>query len=358
MGSAHRDEVNTILAEATEQEPRHQAGTILPFDDGRLLLAYSHFYDRSAKDDGPAHVVGRWSHDEGDTWTEPFELQQNIGRLNCMTPSLLRLPSGRILLEFMRKDAQGDNYPEDLPRGDFRGLLHPMVRHSDDEGKTWSEPKQITEGNEYWCSCHDRLFRTSRGRILLPMTTGVGAFCWLSDDDGDTWRMGRGPLAPTEDISGYAEPIIVATKDGKLKMWLRNKGMRFHVAASDDDGDSWRLHSDWGPNARNTPAMVRRIPDTGDLLIIWNNNQIRTPLNCGISHDDGETWKHIKDLESMTEWPKRCIHSYPSLAFLHGNAHITYFESRRHRDPADAAHFGSMLSLKYRRLPVEWFYET
>jgi len=48
-----KPEINIILAEATEQEPRHQAGTILPFGDGRLFLAYSHFYDRAAKDDGP-----------------------------------------------------------------------------------------------------------------------------------------------------------------------------------------------------------------------------------------------------------------------------------------------------------------
>ena len=339
-----KPEISIIVAEATEQEPRHQAGTILPLDDGRLFLAYSHFYDRIAKDDGPAHVVGRWSHDEGETWTEPVELQENIGRINCMTPSLLRLPSGRILLEFMRKDAQP-------------GLLHPMVKFSDDEGQTWSEPKQITRGDDYWCSCHDRLFRTSLGRILLPMSTAVGAFCWLSDDDGETWRMGVGPIKAPAEVVGYAEPIIVETKDSKLKMWLRNKGTRFHVAISDDDGDSWRLHSDWGPNARNAPCMVRRIPDTGDLLIIWNNNQIRTPLTCGVSDDDGETWKHIRDLAPMTEWPKRCIRAYPSLAFLNGNAHITYYESKKHRDPADAAHYGAMLSLKYRRLPVEWFYE-
>ena len=306
MGN-RRPEINVILAEATEQEPRHQAGTILPFEDGLLLLAYSHFYDRSAKDDGPAHIVGRWSRDSGETWGEPSELQENIGRINCMTPSLLRLPSGRVLLEFMRKDAQIDNYPEDLPRGDFSGLLHPMVKSSDDEGATW--------------------------------------------------RMGSGPLPPHPEVGGYAEPIIVETKDGKLKMWLRNKGTRFHVAISDDDGDSWRLHSDWGPNAHNAPCMVRRIPDTGDLLIIWNNNQIRTPLNCGISTDDGETWQHIKELEPMTEWPKRCVHAYPSLALLNGNAHITYYEARKHSDPADTVHYGALVSLRYRRLPIGWFYE-
>jgi len=353
---AEKEEINIVVAEATEQETRHQAGTILPFDDGRLLLSYSHFYDRDAKDDGPARVVARWSYDEGDTWDEPFEVQANIGRINCMTPSLLRLPSGRILLEFMRKDAQGENYASDLPRGDYTGLLFPMVKYSDDEGKTWSEPKEIVQGNEYWCSCHDRLFRSSTGRILLPMSTGAGAFCWYSDDDGETWQMGT-PFPPHDDVSGYAEPIVVEMKDGRLKMWLRNRGMRFHVAISDDDGHSWKLHTTWGPNARNTPCMIRRIPDNGDLLIVWNNNQIRTPLNCGISDDDGETWKHIKDIEPMREWPKKHIHAYPSMAIHNGHAHITYYQSEHRENPADAVHLGAMLSLKYQRLPISWFYE-
>jgi sialidase-1 len=355
---APNSSINIVLAKATEPEPRCQAGTILPFEDGRLLLAYSHFYDRSAKDDGPARIAGRWSPDEGNSWSAPFVLQENIGRLNCMTPSLLRMPSGRILLEFMRKDAVDDNYAADLPRGDYKGLLFPMVKHSDDEGQTWSEPHEITQGNDYWCTCHDRLFLTSRGRALLPMVTKAGAFCWLSDDDGQTWRMGKGPVPLHPEATGYAEPIIAETKDNKLKMWIRNKGKRFHVALSEDDGDSWQLHSDWGPNMRNAPCMVRRIPDTGDLLIIWNNNQIRTPLSCAISTDDGETWKHIKDIEPMTQWPTRCIHSYPSLAFHNGNAHITYYESKRHANPDDMVHFGAMLSLKYRRMPVEWFYES
>lgn len=356
MPTTELPEIDIVLAAATEKESRHQAGSMIAFDDGRLLLMYSHFYTDDAKDDGPAHIVARWSHDEGDTWGEPYEVQENIGRINCMTPSLLRLPSGRILMEFMRKDAQGDNYPMELPRGDYPGLCYPMVKYSDDEGKTWSQPKQIVDGDDYWCSCHDRLFRTSRGRIHLPMSTQAGTFTWYSDDDGDTWRMGE-PLQAVEGLAGYAEPIIIETKDNKLKMWLRNKGMRFHVAISEDDGHSWKIHSTWGPNARNTPCMIRRIPDNGDLLITWNNNQIRTPLNCGISSDDGETWRHIKDLEPMREWPKKTIHAYPSMVIQNGHVHITYFESVHRNNPADASHLGAMLSLKYRRLPISWFYE-
>ncbi|MHC4871663.1 MAG: sialidase family protein [Planctomycetota bacterium] len=347
-----KQEINIVLAEATEQQPRHQAGTILPFDDGRLLLAYSHFYDKVAKDDGPAHVVGRWSEDEGDSWGAPFELQENIGKLNCMTPSLLRLPSGRILLEFMRKDVQGGGVEG------ASGVLHPMVKFSDDEGQTWSEPKQITEGNGYWCSCHDRLFLTSKGRVLLPVTTkSDGAHCWFSDDGGETWCKGKGGVMPDDSTKVFVECTIYETKDGRLKRVMRNSSTRFCLGASDDWGDTWTLDYDWGPNVGTSPGMVRRIPDTGDLLLIWNNNQIRTPLCCGISKDDGQTWEKIKDIEPMKRWPAERTHCYPSLTFLNGNAHITYFEGRKHSDPADTVHYGALLSLKYRRLPVEWFYQ-
>lgn len=345
--------INTLVAEATEQEPRHQGGTILPFDDGRLLLAYSHFYDRSAKDTGASHIVGRWSHDEGASWSEAFELQENIGKINCLAPSLLRLPTGRILLEFMRKDREWSYHDKSGEPGE----LHPMVKYSDDEGNTWSKPQQITQGSGYWCSTHDRLYRTSRGRILLALATEQNVLSWLSDDEGLTWRASRKPLPIPNELAYYAEPVVVETRDGQLKMWIRNRGGRLHVAISDDDGDTWRLHSDWGPNAKNTPAMVRRIPDTDDLLIIWNNNQIRTPLTCGISRDGGDTWQHIKDLEHMRGWPPPCIHAYPSLAFLNGNAHITYFESSRHANPADDVHLGVLMSLRYRRIAVQWFYE-
>ena len=355
---ADAQEITFVVSRATPAEPRHQAGTIQPLGDGTLLLAYSHFYAGLARDNGAAHIVGRRSHDHGQTWSEPFELQANIGQINCMTPSLLRLPSGRLLLEFMRKDAEHRTGGIADPTQGLPGLLYPMVKHSDDDGETWSEPRQIPAEDDYWCSCHDRLFRSSSGRVLLPMSTRVGAFCWFSDDEGQTWRMSAQPIMAPEELQGYTEPIVAQMNDGRLKMWLRNKGRRFHVAISDDDGDSWTLHSRWGPNARSAPCMVRRIADTGDLLILWNNNQVRTPLTAAISKDEGETWTHIRDLEPMRHWPPKITHSYPSLVFSGGYAHITYYESEIQGDASDAVHAGALMSLKYRRLPVSWFYET
>ena len=71
--------------------------------------------------------------------------------------------------------------------------------------------------------------------------------------------------------------------------------------------------------APESPATIRRIPSTGDLLMIWNNTYVqgsghggkRTPLTTAISHDEGITWRHVRNLE---EDPNQTF-AYASLAF-------------------------------------------
>lgn len=330
-------EIDTIVCPATPEHPRQSEASILPFEDGRLFLAYTDFYDGEWCDEGAARIMGKWSRDEGKTWSEPFVVQENIGRLNVMGASLLRLPSGRILLAFMRKDMQP-------------GLLHLMVKFSDDECANWSEPTQVTYGDKYWCSTNDRLVRLSTGRILLPTRVeGWGAHCWYSDDDGQTWQCSTHPLPET--AQKHAEPTVVELKNGKVAMLMRNRSGRFHVARS-NNGERWHLHTEQGPPGPASPCIVKRIPDTGHLLLVWNNSQVRTPITTGVSEDDGETWKHIRNLEEMDGWPVLNSYAYPTLAFLNGMVHLTYWQT--HLAPEGRRFY----HLKYRRLPVAWFYEA
>jgi len=345
----HSEELNTIVCEATAQRPRQSEGSILALEDERLLLAWSDYYAGDFRDEGVAQIVGRWSEDEGASWSEPFVLQENIGRLNVMSASLLRLPSGRVLLAFGRKDHESE-------------LLHSMVKWSDDEGRSWSEPIQITSGDAYWCHTNDRLVRLASGRILWPVAEArhTGCHCWISDDDGTTWRIGAGAVRPPEGLV-YQEPTVVEMPNGKIAMFLRGNAGNIHIALS-DDGDGWRIwkshppdmcgHPDAGPNAAQSPCMVKRVPGTDDLLLVWNNNRVRTPLTAAISSDCAESWRHFRDLEEMDGWPPRLTHAYPSVEFLGGNVHLTYWETRADDEA------GRLFDLRYRRLPIEWFYEN
>ena len=339
-----KSEISIVLCPASVQHCRQTEASILPFDDGRLFLGYTDFYGGVWRDAGAARIMGRWSHDEGETWSEPFLIQENIGKLNVMEASLLRLPSGRVLLSCMRKD---DEPTKDKPTG----VLHPMLMHSDDECETWSEPFDITKGDRYWCSTNDRLLRLSTGRILLPLNERTtGCHCWISDDDGATWR--QGDLIPPPEGERYAEPTVVELPDGVVAMFIRTSTGYIHIAHSADGGETWALHSDWGPASPFAPCMVRRVPESDDLLLIWNNSAIRSNLTAAISEDNGGTWKNYRILEPQEHWPMRRSHTYPSLTFLNGAAHMTYWETQKHHEADRIFH------LIYRRLPISWFYET
>ncbi|MBT4821125.1 MAG: exo-alpha-sialidase, partial [Lentisphaerae bacterium] len=277
-------EISTIICPASRTHCRQTEASILPFEDGRLFLAYTDFYGSEPKDAGAARIMGKWSRDEGTTWSPPFLVQENIGELNVMEASLLRLPAGRVLLSFMRKDSEGGGNL-------VGGRLHPMLKHSDDECQTWSEPVQMTQGDAYWCSTNDRLVRLQGGRLLLPARElGSGSHVWLSDDDGATWRKSSENIREPEG-ERYAEPTVIELADGTVAMFLRSTMGNIHIARSGDEGESWALHSTAGPAAPFAPCMVKRVPCSDDLLLIWNNHSIRSNLTSAISRDSGETWE-------------------------------------------------------------------
>ncbi len=339
---AVRDEISRVVCLATPECPRYSEASILPFEDGRLFLAYTEFHGGDWRDGGPARLMARWSHDEGARWSEPFLLQDNIGRRNVMQASLLRLPSGRVLLAFLRKDAE--------PAPGARGELQVLLKHSDDACRTWSEPRAVTQGEGYWCGTNDRLIRLRSGRLLLPVgERSLGCHAWLSDDDGATWRRGCGTLPAPAGTTQWDEPVAVELTDGTVALFIRNELHFLHIAHSRDGGETWMLHETQGPSVGTTPCMVRRLPESPELLLIWNNHHRRTNLTAALSADDGAHWTNFRILEEEEEWPLVRSHTYPSLAFLRGNAHLTYWETHPH--PAA----GRLFHLVYRRLPLDWF---
>ena len=114
------DTYEKMLAPASEANPRYGEGSVITLGNGDLFVAYSEFYSKDQGDMGAAHVLARISKDRGRTWGSPFELVAN----DCVTVfsvSLLRLPSGRILLAYCRKEAVGEGAP------DVQGVKNPFA---------------------------------------------------------------------------------------------------------------------------------------------------------------------------------------------------------------------------------------
>jgi sialidase-1 len=266
------------------------------------------------------------SKDKGRTWGEPWILQENRWKLNVKHPNLLRAGSGEILFTFSAWDSMAQ-----------RNIL---ARRSADEGKTWTDPEPVS-GPGWFCTNNDHILRLSTGRILLPAHSVIGggpyqgakskleSFTFLSDDEGRTWKRSAGAMTAVG--RGCHEPSIIERKDGTLLAFLRNTNACIYRAVSEDGGNQWSVPEPTDLIAPESPSLVKRIPQTGDLLLVWNRvasskGTPRTPLSVAVSPDDGKTWGHVQHVAND---PKSDA-AYASAWFQDDEVLIAYYSRAHH----------------------------
>ena len=286
--------------------PRNTEGDFIRLRDGRLMFVYSRFTSEGPADSGAADLAARFSSDGGRTWTPRDELVlANEGRMNTMSVSLVRLNDGSIALFYLRKDSLTD--------------CRPHMRTSNDEARTWSKPRLAIAEPGYYVLNNNRAHQLATGRILLPValhrsdgadpprhsSRGV-AMCYLSDDGGQTWRRSKTVLEHSSpDPAGLQEPGVVELRDGRLLMYMRTGMGSQYFSYSTDGGDNWSPAEPSALRSPLSPATIEPIPETGDLLAVWNDhsqvveeirNRRRTPLTVAVSRDGGVTWEKRRHL--------------------------------------------------------------
>lgn len=282
--------------------PRNSEGDFIELKKGRIMYVYSRFMGGSSSDHAPAQLVGRFSADGGKTWTKEDQvIVDKEGDMNVMSVSLLRLQNNNIALVYARKNSLDDCMPQ--------------LRISTNEGKSWSKPLNIIQNMKgYFVVNNDRVVQLKNGRILVPVSlhkTSQTAWshkgtlrCYFSDDQGLTWKQGE--EVPDPDSIITQEPGLVELKNGKVMMFIRASGGEQYRSFSADHGETWSYAEPSGISSPISPASIKRIPKTGDLLLVWNNNgskgpgyfkSQRSPLTIAISKDEGKTWQKKKDIE-------------------------------------------------------------
>ena len=294
-----------LVLNYSDRNPRNSEGDFIKLKDGRILYVYTHFTD-GGYDESSAHLAGRYSSDQGKTWTtEDTLVLPNEGGQNVMSVSFLRLESGPIALFYLRKNSITD--------------CRPLMRTSSDEARTWSKPTLCIDEVGYNVLNNGRAVQLKSGRIVLPIgwhnrpgqkrpDWNGEIMCYLSDDEGRTWRRSKSVM------KGYAEggkriatqePGVVELKDGRLMMFVRSDAGSQQLSYSSDGGDTWSPLKSSNIIAPLAPASIKRIPKTGDLLLVWINHENispalrgkRTPLCVAISRDEGRTWERTKPIE-------------------------------------------------------------
>jgi predicted neuraminidase len=316
-----------LIIEPSKENPRNSEGDIIELKDGRLCLIYTRFTGGS-DDHAAADLVKRTSDDDGRNWSDDSIVVRRPGGLNVMSVSLLRLSSGEIALFYLRKTSEED--------------CRPLMCISKDETETWSQPTVcITDKVGYYVLNNDRAVQSSAGRLILPVawhqgtgeardTTGV-IMCYLSDDNGKTWRRSKDSFKgyePDGQRITVQEPGVVELKDAQLMMFIRTNAGSQYICYSQDGGETWSKAQPSNLISPLSPASIKRIPWTDDLLCVWNDHSgnhkytggRRTPLCMAISQDEGKTWSKSRILEGDPDgW-----YCYTAITFVKDRALLTY----------------------------------
>ena len=331
---------DSIVCPWAAAHPRHDHQLIFPLDEERLMLVWCEYYAnrpsvlsrtavtkaQQAGDSMPCRISAKVSTNRGRTWSDTMTLQENIWHHNVKHPNLIRLSEKEILLSFVGWDSNAQR--------------NVYLRRSTNNGETWSEMEQVSEPGWY-CNNADRAIRLSTGRVLIPAhgpfaenyiggkpyqggKTKLHSFVFYSDDGFKTWK--RSANSMTAPGRGCHEPTIAELKDGRLLCFLRNTNKEQYRSVSDDGGETWSMPEPSGLASPESPALLKRIPTTGDLLLLWNNvasksNWPRTPLTAAISKDEGESWGHFADIDNRADFDA----AYPSVTFVGDEALVAYY---------------------------------
>jgi Neuraminidase (sialidase) len=204
-------------------------------------------------------------------------------------------------------------------------------------------------------------YHPNAGNDLSGLDLNGRCTCFYSDDSGATWKPGETILTAPEsavsrhpDYAGkvvtdgvFQEPGLVELSDGRLMMWMRtNLGCQYKSYSS-DGGITWTAAEPSDLICPLGPASIKRIPSTGDLLVLYNDHSgrfpydkvRRVPLVSAISKDDGATWQNHRLVESdLSGW-----YCYTLISFVDDYAILGYCVRM-------------LTSMRLTRIPISWFY--
>ena len=336
--SQGKEDVLKLMPRA--DNPRNSEGDFITLKDGRILFIYSHYTGTSGDDNANAYLAGRFSGDKGKTWSaDDVKIVEQEGKMNVMSVSLLRLQNDEIALFYLLKNSETDCIP--------------LIRISKDEAKTWSDPQPcITDKVGYFVLNNSRVIKLQNGRLILAVAlhqspgetkaADVGRlWSYFSDDNGKSWKSSQEVSNPGAIVT--QEPGMVELKNGEILMFIRTTSGVQYFSFSKDKGETWSAVEASNIKSPCSPASILRIPSTGDLLMVWNDNgvsQKRTPLNIAVSKDDGKTWSNNKILENNPDG----VYCYPAIHFIDNAALVGY---------SDWSNMGSTVV----RINLDWVYE-
>ena len=299
---------------------------VIKSPDGSLL-AFAEGRKKGSDDFGDIDIVMKKSGDDGKTWSS-LQLVADNKFLKAGNPAPLvdlmdpRFPAGRIFLLYNTATTSEREAREG------RGVREVWYITSTDNGKTWSDPVNITTSvhrplavdynpaynfTDDWRTnaltpghAFQFLHGRNRGRIFVAANHAAGpglegndhgtnkAHCFYSDDHGTSWQLGA-----TVEMPGGNESTAAELSDGGVLQNIRYKNADYKyrvLAFSKTGGENW-----------DTAYVSKELPDPvcegsmisvrykGKYWLLFCNpaSQLkRERLTIYASPDDGLSWKN------------------------------------------------------------------
>lgn len=237
-----------------------KAGTLLAFCEGRVS---------GRGDAGDIDLLLKRSLDGGRTWSKTSVIW-NDGASTCGNPCpVVDAATGRIHL--LMTHNYGDDDEAEIKLRTGRGTRTVWVTTSDDDGVTWSAPRDITQQAK------------------------PAEWTWYATGPGVGIQLKHGPHAGRLVIPcdhGYHDP------NGTRRDVESEYGA--HVLYSDDSGETWQVSDTLRPQM-NECQIVELANPAGGLLLDMRSYRGKSCRAQSTSRDGGATWSQPVDVPALVE---------------------------------------------------------
>ncbi|MEU9184355.1 exo-alpha-sialidase [Streptomyces sp. NPDC048484] len=292
-------------------------GTLLAFAEGRV---------NDCGDAGDTDIVLKRSTDGGRTWGPLQVINEGAGDTHGNPAPIVDRETGRIVLAETYNTGRTDGGNCAVPCD-----RTPYLQHSDDDGRTWSEPRDLSDEllpahwNSWYATGPVHGIQLARGRHAGRLVFGVNTETWngsrisaghaalaVSDDGGDHWRIGASDSWPAAEDGTLrqrpSEMTVTERADGTVLVSGREQdgtdpGHRTQ-AFSTDGGDSFTSHFGALPDLY-TPQVQGSTLRLGNriLLACPGDPDRRRTMMIRSSYDGGRTWDSVdRGTVVTTDW--------------------------------------------------------
>lgn len=284
----------------------------LAITNDNTILAFCEGRKHQRSDAGDIAMLVKRSTDGGASWSNQAVIWDDPGN-TCGNPApVVDRETGTIHL--LMTWNRGDDHERDIIKGSSNDTRRVFVTSSDDDGRNWREPKEITgdvklPGWTWYATGPGHGIQIQQGkyagRLVIPCdhieadSKDYFSHIIYSDDGGLSWRLGgRAPLPAVNECA------VVEVSGGRLLLNMRSYRPGANVrqiAVSGDGGHTWT-------DQRNDRALIEPIcqasiigcsnpgPSESALMLFVNpaSKTQRVNMTLCASLDEGDTWpSHI-----------------------------------------------------------------